>query len=76
MSRSLPAATLLALSFVAASLAGCEALKPSSTITTRDGRQIENTEIDRGSQNLHKSSPDSGQSPAGDGIGGGRGGVR
>jgi hypothetical protein len=68
---------LLAMSFAAASLAGCEALKPSSTITTRDGRQVENTEIDRGSQNLYKSSPDSGQSPAGDGLGGGgRGGVR
>ena len=76
MSPSLPAATLLSLAFAAFSLAGCEALKPSSTITTRDGRQIENTEIDRGSQNLYKSSPDSGQSPGGDGLGGGRGGVR
>ena len=77
MGRMSPAATLLALSLVAASLVGCQALQPSSTITTRDGRQVENTEIDRGSQNLNKSSPDSGQSPAGDGLGGGgRGGVR
>ena len=77
MSRFLPAATLLAMSLASVSLAGCEALKPSSTITTRDGRQIENTEIDRGSQNLYKSSPDSGQSPGGDGLGGGgRGGAR
>ena len=77
MSRFFPAATLVTLTLVAASLAGCEALAPSSTITTRDGRQVENTEIDRGSQILHKSSPDSGQSPAGDGLGGGgRGGVR
>ena len=33
----------------------------------------DNTEINRGVQNNQKSSPDSGQSPAGDGLGG-RGG--
>jgi hypothetical protein len=77
MSRTFSATTLLALSFVAANLAGCESLKPSSMTATRDGQQTENTEIHRGFENLRKSSPDSGQSPGGDGLGGGGwGGVR
>jgi hypothetical protein len=68
-------ATILAAGLLVASLAGCEALRPSTTVTTHDGRRIENTEIDRGAQTNQKSSPDSGQSPAGDGLGGDRGSV-
>ena len=44
-------------------LAGCAAWPPSTT-------SKENTEINRGAQTNQKSSPDSGQSPAGDGLGG------
>lgn len=45
-------------------LVGCA----TSMWTPRTGPPVENTEINRGAQN--KSSPDSGQSPAGDGLGG------
>ena len=46
-------------------LAGCATWPPSNWKET--------TEINRGAQTNQKSSPDSGQSPAGDGLGGGRG---
>jgi hypothetical protein len=74
MKRTRRAATLLAISFAATSLAACGMFSSPSTRSTGDSRQVDdNPEVHRGLVNNQKSSPDSGQAPAGDGLGGGRG---
>ena len=74
MTRSLALAALSAGLFPAIFLAGCASPQRAMTPPGQSAAPAaDNPEVHRGLLTNQKSSPDSGQSPGGDGLGGGRG---
>ena len=73
MTRSLALVALSAGLFPAIFLAGCASPQRDDAPGQSAAPAADNPEVHRGLLTNQKSSPDSGQSPGGDGLGGGRG---